>query len=70
MIGRQRVKADLDIGEVLPEQSGHVLIEAATVRHRSRGVGPGALAVALFHPNSLGKAAHGSSMGRIPGEPG
>jgi hypothetical protein len=43
MIGRQRVRADLDISEVLPERSGHVLIEAATVRHGSRGVGPGLL---------------------------
>jgi hypothetical protein len=70
MIGGQRVKPRLDVGEVLPEQSRHILIEAVAVRHGRCGVSPGALAVTLFLPNPLCKAAHGCGMGRIPGEPG
>jgi hypothetical protein len=70
MIGGKRVKAGLHIGEVLPEQSRHILVEAVAVRHGSCGVSPGALAATLFLPNPLCKAADSSGMGRIPGEPG
>jgi hypothetical protein len=39
VIGRQRVKAGLDIGEVLLEKDGHIRVEASAVRHRRIGVG-------------------------------
>jgi hypothetical protein len=70
MIGGKRVKAGLHIGEVLPEQRGHVLVETGTIWHGSCGVSPRALAVTLFLPNPLCKAADGCGMGGIPGEPG
>jgi hypothetical protein len=39
MIGGQRVKAGLDIGEVLLEKDGHIRIEASAVRHGRIDVG-------------------------------
>ena len=39
MIGRQRVKAGLDIREVLLEKDGHIRVKASAVRHGRIGVG-------------------------------
>jgi hypothetical protein len=39
MIGGKRVKAGLDIGEILLEKDGHIRVEASAVRHRQIGVG-------------------------------
>ena len=39
MISRKRVKAGLDIGEVLLEKDGHIRIETPAVRDRQIGVG-------------------------------
>ena len=39
MIGRKRVNASLDIGEVLLEKNGHVRVKASAVRHRQIDVG-------------------------------
>jgi hypothetical protein len=39
MIGRKRVKAGLDIGEVLLEKDGHIRIETPAIRHGQIGVG-------------------------------
>jgi hypothetical protein len=39
MIGGKRVKAGLDVGEILPEKRGHVRVEACPIRHGQIGVG-------------------------------
>jgi hypothetical protein len=39
MIGGQRVKAGLDIGEVLLEKDGHIRVETSAVRHGRIGLG-------------------------------
>ena len=39
MIGGKRVKAGLDISEVLLEKDGHIRVEASAVRHGQPGVG-------------------------------
>jgi hypothetical protein len=39
MIGGKRVKAGLDIGEVLLEKDGHICVKASAVRHGRIGVG-------------------------------
>jgi hypothetical protein len=39
MIGGKRVKAGLDIGEVLLEKNGHIRVEASALRHGQIGVG-------------------------------
>jgi hypothetical protein len=38
MISGQRVKAGLDIGEVLLEKDGHIRVQALAVRHGRVGV--------------------------------
>jgi hypothetical protein len=51
MIGGQRVKAGLDIDEVLLEKDGHICVEASAVRHGRIGVGawpPRFLAISLL----------------------
>jgi hypothetical protein len=39
MIGGQRVKAGLNIGEVLLEKDGHIRVETFAVGHRRIGMG-------------------------------
>jgi len=39
MIGGQRVKAGLDIGEVLLEKDGHIRVETFAVGHAQIGMG-------------------------------
>ena len=47
MIGGKRVKAGLDISEVLLEKDGHIRVEASAVRQGQLGVGarPGFLPI-------------------------
>ena len=39
MIGGERIKAGLDIGEVLLEKDGHIRVKASAVRHGRIGMG-------------------------------
>ena len=54
MIGGQRVKAGLDIGEVLLEKDGHICIEASAVRYGRIGVGAWPRFLALSSLRCLG----------------
>jgi len=67
MVSRHRVDAGLDIGQVLPEQLGHVGEQTPTVRHRLVGVRlrPRAAAAAPLH--LLAHPPHDLALPDIPG---
>jgi hypothetical protein len=54
MIGGQRVKAGLDIGEVLLEKAGHIRVEAASVRYWGISAGSWPGFVTISPPRRLG----------------
>ena len=54
MIGRQRVKAGFDIGEVLPEKDGHIGVNASTVWHGRRSAGAWPRFLTISSLRSLG----------------
>jgi hypothetical protein len=66
MIGRKRVKAGLDIGEVLLEKDGHIRVKASAVRHGRIGVGAGPRFLNISSLRRLGQPAYGEAMPNIP----
>ena len=68
MVRGQGIDAAFDIGEVLPEQGGHVRIETFAVGHRRVGMGPWPRAVAGAPACLLGKPPHDQGVPDIPGD--
>ena len=68
VVGRQRIDAGLDIGEVLREQAGHVGVEAAALGHRRVGAGLGTRALAA-PARRLRQPPHHLAVADVPGHP-
>src|SRR5258708_3006307 len=68
MIGGKRIKAGLDIGEVLLKKDGHIRIEASAVRHRRVGMGAWPHFPTIALPRRLRKPAYGEAVSDIPGD--
>jgi len=65
VIGGKWVEACFNVGEVLPEKSGHVRIEAAAIRHGRIGMGaPSDPTVPSLRP--LSKPTNGEAVPDIP----
>jgi hypothetical protein len=47
MIGGKRIKAGLDIGEILPEKDSHIRVEASPIWHGQIGLGARARFLAI-----------------------
>src|SRR5882762_1880274 len=68
MVGGKRIKASLDIGEVLLEKEGHIRVEATAVRHGRIGVGAWPRFLAIPSPRLLRKPAYGEAVPDIPSD--
>src|ERR1700736_299189 len=68
MIGGKRIKASLDIGEVLLEKDGHIRVEASTVRHGRIGVGAWPRFLTISSSRRLRKPAYGEAVPDIPSD--
>ena len=53
MIGGKRLKAGLDISEILLEKDGHIRVEASAVRHGQIGVGARPRFLTILSPRRL-----------------
>jgi hypothetical protein len=69
VISREGVDASLDIGEVLAEESGHVLKQATTIGQGRLGARGRTGAVSILLAGCLGYAVHDGAMADIPGDP-
>ncbi len=63
----QGIDSRLHIGEILPEQRGHIRIEAVASRHRDIGAGRPTCAPARTLTHGLGQSAHDHPMADVPG---
>lgn len=70
VIGRQRINTRLDVGEILPEQLGHVGVKAQALRDRRCGLRLRPRAVALSLAHHVGKPPHHQAMTHVPGHAG
>src|SRR5882757_7698396 len=68
MIGGKRIKASLDIGEVLLEKDGHIRVEASAVRYGRIGVGAWPRFLTIASLRRLRKPAYGEAVPDIPSD--
>jgi hypothetical protein len=69
MVCRQGIDTRFHVREVLAEQGSHVLEQAITIRHRSRGPSTGPRVLALLS-HALRQPVHGETMPDIPSNAG